>query len=97
MLNGGTFNGKRILGRKTVEAAVKLQVKDIKAYSWRMHIFDEEYTWTCGLGWEINKLNFLSDGTYDHEGLEGAGIFIDPSEDFIFVGFYPDVEWHPEA
>jgi CubicO group peptidase (beta-lactamase class C family) len=97
MLNGGTFNGKRILGRKTVEAAVKPQVKNITAYNWRPHIFDDSYKWTCGLGWELNKHCFLSDGTYDHEGSEGAGLFIDPTENFIFVGFYPDPDYSGEA
>jgi CubicO group peptidase (beta-lactamase class C family) len=97
MLNGGIFKGKRILGRKTVEAAVKPQVKDIKAYNWQPRMFDDSFNWTGGLCWEINKHTFLSDGTYDHEGAEGAGLFIDPKENFIFVGFYPDPEWHGEA
>jgi CubicO group peptidase (beta-lactamase class C family) len=97
MLNKGTFNGRRIMGRKTVEAATKAQIKDITAYNWHPHIFDDSNKWTCGLGWEVNKHSFLSDGTYDHEGAEGAGLFIDPKEEFIFVGFYPDPDWHGEA
>ncbi len=97
MLNGGTFNGNRILGRKTIEAATKPQEKEIKAYNWQPHIFDDSFKWTCGLGWELNKHKFLSDGTYDHEGAEGAGLFIDPKENFIFAGFYPDPDWHGEA
>jgi CubicO group peptidase (beta-lactamase class C family) len=97
MLNGGIYNNKKILGRKTVEAAIKPQIKDIKAYNWRPHLFDDSYNWTCGLGWEINKHEFISNGTYDHEGAEGAGLYIDPTENFIFVGFYPDAEWHGES
>jgi CubicO group peptidase (beta-lactamase class C family) len=97
MLNGGSFNGRRILGRKTIEAAVKPQVKGKRAYNWRPHLYDDSYAWTCGLGWEVNKHSFLSDGTYDHEGSEGVGIFIDPKEQFIFTGFYPDPEYHGEA
>lgn len=97
MLNGGTYNNNRILGRKTIEAAVKPQVRDIKAYNWRPHIYDDSYTWTSGLAWEINKHYFLSDGTYDHEGSEGSGLYIDPKENFIFVGFYPDKDWHGES
>jgi CubicO group peptidase (beta-lactamase class C family) len=97
MLNKGVFNGKRILGRKTVEAAVKPHIRDIKSYNWRPHMFDDSFNWTCGLGWEINKHGFLSHGTFDHEGAEGAGLFIDPTENFIFAGFYPDRDWHGEA
>ncbi len=97
ILNGGTYNNSRLLGRKTVEAAVKPQVKDIQAYNWRPHIFDDSYTWTTGLAWEINKHSFLSDGTYDHEGAEGSGLYIDPKENFIFAGFYPDKDWHGES
>ncbi|MBN1697263.1 MAG: beta-lactamase family protein [Spirochaetales bacterium] len=97
MLNGGSFRGNRLLGRKTVETAVRAQVRDITAYSWRNHIYDESYRWTCGLGWEVNKHNFLPEGTYDHEGSEGVGIFIDPSEQFIFAGFYPAPDYHCES
>ena len=97
MLNGGTYNNKRILGRKTVEAAVKPHIKNKKAYNWQPHLFVDKYKWTCGLAWELNKQHFLSDGVYDHEGAEGAGLYIDPAENFIFVGFYPDTMYHGES
>lgn len=97
MLDGGTSNGKRILGRKTVEAATKPQVKDILGHNWVPRMFDDSFTWTCGLGWELNKHPFLTDGTFDHEGAEGAGLYIDPTERFVFVGFYPSIDWHGES
>jgi CubicO group peptidase (beta-lactamase class C family) len=97
ILNGGTFNGRRVLGRKTVEAATKIQVKEIPAYNWRPHLFDNRYTVTYGLGIEINKHSFLTNGTVDHEGAEGALLFLDPKENFLFAGFFPAVDWHGES
>jgi CubicO group peptidase (beta-lactamase class C family) len=97
MLNNGSFNGARFLGRKTIEAATKAQIKNITGYIWQPHIFTDSFLFSCGLGWEVNKHCFLTEGTYDHEGAEGAGIFIDPKEDFVFIGFYPDVDYHAEA
>lgn len=94
MLDGGTFNGRHILSRKMVEAATKPHFKDIVGHNWMPHMFDDSFTWTAGLGWEINKHSFLTDGIFDHEGAEGAGLFIDPKERFIFVGFYPAPEWY---
>jgi CubicO group peptidase (beta-lactamase class C family) len=97
MLDGGTYNGKRILGRKTVEAATKPQIKDITGHNWLPRMFDDSFTWTCGLGWELNKHSFLTDGTFDHEGAEGAGLFIDPQERFLFAGFYPSIDWRGDS
>jgi CubicO group peptidase (beta-lactamase class C family) len=97
MANGGTFNGVRILGRKTVEAATKPQIKDFPAYNWRTNMFDEGYKWTCGLCWELKKHKFLPDETFDHEGSEGCGLYIDPKENFIFAGFYPSEKWFGES
>jgi CubicO group peptidase (beta-lactamase class C family) len=97
MLDGGTFDGQRILGRKTVEAAIKPQLKDFPANNWRHPMFDSTYKWTCGLGWELNKHPFLPAETFDHEGAEGAGLYVDPTERFIFVGFYPSIEWYGES
>jgi CubicO group peptidase (beta-lactamase class C family) len=89
MLNGGSFNGTRILGRKTVEAAVKLQIDKFPAHNWRVNRFDETYCRSCGLGWEVNYHSFLPDGTFAHEGAGGIGLYMDPKNDFIFSGFYP--------
>ncbi|MBN1430097.1 MAG: beta-lactamase family protein [Anaerolineae bacterium] len=97
MLDGGTFNGQRIIGRKTAEAALKPQIKDFPAHNWMPQMFDNSIKWTCGLGWELNKHPFLTDGTFDHEGAEGAGLYIDPTERFVFVGFYPSIDWHGES
>lgn len=97
MLNGGKFNGKRILGRKTVEAAVKYQVKNYTSYNWEPHLYDLSHKFSVGLCWELGKYTFLPDSTYGHEGAEGAGLFIDPTERFIFLGFYPDMDYHMET
>jgi len=89
MMNGGTFNGNRILGKNTVEAAVKPQIINYPGHNWRIRMFDETFYNTYGLGWELNKHAFLPDGTYDHEGAEGVGLYMDPKNNFIFAGLYP--------
>jgi CubicO group peptidase (beta-lactamase class C family) len=93
MLDGGTVNGRRILGRKTVEAAVKPQIVNYPGHNWRARRFDETYSCTYGLGWELNKHSFLPDGTFDHEGAGGIGLFVDPVNRFVFSGFYPSPEY----
>jgi CubicO group peptidase (beta-lactamase class C family) len=97
MLDGGKFNGKRILGKTSCKAAVRPQIVDINAYNWQAHIFDGCYKKTYGIGWELRRHAFLGERVYDHEGAEGAGLYIDPDEDFIFAGFYPDTEFHLES
>ncbi|MBN2736639.1 MAG: beta-lactamase family protein [Spirochaetales bacterium] len=97
MLSKGTLNNKRILGRKTVEAATRAQIKNIISYCWQPHIYDDSYPVDYGLGWELQKNSFMSPGTFGHEGAEGAALHIDPREEFVFTAFYPDKNYHRET
>ncbi|MBN2533121.1 MAG: beta-lactamase family protein [Spirochaetales bacterium] len=97
MMNGGTFNGKRILGKNTGEAAVKPQIVNYPGHNWRIRMFDETFYCTYGLGWELNKHAFLPDGTFDHEGAEGVGLYMDPQNKFIYAGLYPGEGYCPES
>lgn len=97
LLNGGTLDGARILGRKTVEAGTKYQVKDLISYNWHGHIFNDSHLVSYGLGLEIDKHEFLTNGTYDHEGSGGVLLFMDPVENFCFAGIFSSEEWHGES
>ncbi|MBN2509035.1 MAG: beta-lactamase family protein [Spirochaetales bacterium] len=97
LLNGGILDGVRILGRKTVESGTKTHIKDMKSYNWHGHLFDDSHLVTYGLGLEIDKHKFLTNGTYDHEGAGGVLLFMDPVENFLFAGLYSSEEWHGES
>ncbi len=93
-LNHGTFNGNKILGRKTIEAMTRPQVKSIKAYHWA----DEKLvTYGLGVGLYINN-EFLSPETFGHEGAGYSAWFIDPKEQFIAMYIVPTkLGWIPEG
>lgn len=88
LLNGGEFDGERILSRKTIEVMTADQIahlnKNGKGFSSREGIsfclgfalITEE-----GKGW-----NSKSPGTYEWSGYFNTRYFIDPEEDLIFVG-----------
>lgn len=88
LLNGGTYNGNRILGKKTIEVMTSDQMialnKEGKGYS-------SKPGETYGLGFSlITKegagINAKSPGTYEWGGYFNTKFFIDPAEELIFVG-----------
>ena len=97
LLNGGSLDGVRILGRKTVESGTKKHIKSFKSYNWHGHLFDDSHDVDYGLGLEINKHKFLTDGTFDHEGAGGVLLFVDPKEEFVFAGIFSSQDWHGES
>lgn len=81
LLNGGTFNGKRILGRKTIELMTTNQIGDLEVWD-RGNKF--------GLGFEIvsekghHKIP-SSVGAYEWGGMYYTHYWIDPMEDLIGI------------
>jgi CubicO group peptidase (beta-lactamase class C family) len=93
-MNGGVYNGTKILGRKTVQEMTRNQLSGVPAFHWGKHLTDFRH----GLGW-----GFYCDGsltgpeTYNHQGWGCSYVFVDPVERFIFVLFVADPhEWNPE-
>jgi CubicO group peptidase (beta-lactamase class C family) len=97
LLSGGTFKGARIVGRKTVESGTKAHVKDLVSWNWHGRLFDGCHPVTYGLGLEIDKHRFLTDGTFDHEGAGGILLYLDPKEDFMFAGIFSSTDWHGDS
>lgn len=88
LLNGGAYDRKRILGKKTIEVMTSDQMsllnKEGKGFSQRP---GETY----GLGFSLLTeegagINAKSPGTYEWGGYFNTKFFIDPAAEMIFVG-----------
>ncbi len=87
MLNKGEFNGKKILGRKTVELMTKNQLAE-RVFIWNGHKF--------GLGFELidskaSSEHLWSEGSFRWGGMYYTDYLIDPHENLIML-FYTNVE-----
>jgi CubicO group peptidase (beta-lactamase class C family) len=82
MLNGGTYNGQRLLSRVSVEVATTVQTGDLQAG----HAPGMGY----GLAWAmvrepLGALSYRSVGTFGHGGAFGTEGWVDPKRDMIEV------------
>lgn len=82
MLNGGTYNGRRLLSRQSVQVMTMLYTGELKAG------FTPELGW--GLGWTVVReplgtLELRSIGTFGHGGAFGTEAWVDPKQDPIPV------------
>lgn len=82
MLNGGTYNGRRLLSRQSVNVMTALHTGDLKAG------FTPGLGW--GLGWTVVReplgtLELRSIGTFGHGGAFGTEGWVDPKQDLIQV------------
>jgi CubicO group peptidase (beta-lactamase class C family) len=76
-LNGGTYDGRRLLSRESVRAATSPQTKSI--YSAEKLKTRTSY---YGFGWQVG-----ADGTYGHAGSDGTYAWVDPERDLIGLVF----------
>ena len=67
LLNGGTYQNKRILRKSSVDQATKSQRAEIAAAK------------SYGLGWKTNE----TDGTFSHSGSDGTYVWVDPGRQLI--------------
>lgn len=95
LLNNGTYEGKRIIGRKAVEKMSSFYLTgDVKDYCWNAGGVPRLY----GLGPDMryNLATFYTKGSYFHEGAGACCLIIDPFEKLVaswFVPFTNDA-WH---
>ena len=96
MLNKGTFNGTRILGRKSVEKMTTLQVS-LPDYCWGAN----GRTRYHGVGFDMRRGHefSFSEGTYMHEGAGSCALYIDPVEELVAAWIVPFAKdgWHSRA
>lgn len=96
LLNGGTFEGQRILRRKSVDLLTRRHLFNVPAYHWGGQIKDKGHA--LGFDLAINNLTFESEGTFQLEGAGRSGFFVDPVEKLIVVLFVPSIySWVPES
>jgi CubicO group peptidase (beta-lactamase class C family) len=84
ILNGGEFNGHRILGRKTVDLMCRNQVKDLRGeigFGLAFDNFRPEYA----------HESIASPGSLRWGGMFGTDYIIDPKEDLILL-FYINLQ-----
>lgn len=100
MLGNGTFNGVRVLGRKTVEKMTTVSIHNIPNYGWGANDPDRSY----GIGVDMRKgpAWSYSPGTFGHEGAGFSSLCMDPMENlcaawfvpFAKEGFFPRALWN---
>lgn len=97
MLGMGTWNGVRILGRKTVEKMTASSLFQVPDYCWGANEPDRKYA--IGFDRREGSGFHYSKGTYMHEGSGSCSLVIDPQEQLAaawFVPFRPG-EWYAEG
>ena len=76
LLNGGVYNGKQILGRRTIELMTSPQI----------NMGNDDF----GLGFSLTskksaQLNVVSEGTFAWGGYYGTSYFVDPKEKLVVL------------
>lgn len=91
-LQGGTVDGRRILGRRTIEAMLSVHVQ-VPAFHWGDRHPDMRY----GLGICPARHALIRPGAvWGHEGASRADWWFDPSADFCAAWFLPTrLDWDP--
>ncbi|MDR0961189.1 MAG: beta-lactamase family protein [Mediterranea sp.] len=88
ILNGGTFNGKRILGRRTIEVMAKNQIKAPAelADNFRFGLGFQIYQGKSD-NWEVRRDDspMVSGGALSWGGFANTDYIIDPSENMIIL------------
>lgn len=94
MLDGGSFNGKQLLGRRMVGEMVTNQLAGVFGKPWGRMVPKFDY----GLGWSLSVGDLCSPGSFGHEGSGRSLLCIDPAERLVFVCFAPSpIDWVPES
>ncbi|WP_410769987.1 serine hydrolase domain-containing protein [Fontibacillus sp. BL9] len=94
LLDGGSFNGHTLLGRRMVQNMVSNQLKNIPSTCWGEKMQD----YPMSLGFNLNHNDICSPGTFSHEGFGHSGLYVDPRERLVYVFFVPSqAGWVPEA
>lgn len=87
LLNGGSFNGKRILGRKTVELMIKNQLGG------------DDNSFGFGLGFEIANRNkeletLASMGSFSWSGMFKTFYLCDPQENMAILLYWNGIDYY---
>jgi Beta-lactamase class C and other penicillin binding proteins len=96
MMLTGSYNGKRILSRKSIELIKRDQFpKGVPAYNWGGDIKKFHFGLSSSLSFPVD---FFAPSAYMHEGAGRCALMVDPVEQLVVVFFVPSiVDWVPES
>jgi CubicO group peptidase (beta-lactamase class C family) len=91
--DGGTAGGRRILGKRTLEAMRTVQVQ-VEAFHWGDRFGD----WRFGLGLEPARHPLIAPGAvWGHEGSGRCSWWFSPADDFVAAWTLPTtLDWDPD-
>ena len=97
VIQGGTLDGVRIIGRKAAEKMTSRALFNIPNRCWGADEADRGY----GIGFDMRDgpAFTFSPGTYSHEGAGACALYMDPKEELVAAWIVPFVgnEWYPKA
>jgi CubicO group peptidase (beta-lactamase class C family) len=97
LLNKGTLNGVRIIGRKALEKMTARAIFNTRDNCWNANNPDRIF----GIGFDMRQgMGYTySPGTFNHEGAGASGLYIDPAEGLAAAWFVPikGEGWHAES
>jgi CubicO group peptidase (beta-lactamase class C family) len=96
LLNKGSANGNRIIGRKALEKITARALYDVPDFCWGADTRDRVY----GIGFDMRQgpAFTYSQGTFMHEGAGACGLVMDPQEEMAAAWFVPFINgWHHEG
>jgi CubicO group peptidase (beta-lactamase class C family) len=88
ILNGGTFNNHRILGRRTLEVIAKDQLTNVAGVEKDFHFgLGFQIYSGAGAAWEVNRgaSPMVSAGSLSWGGMANTDYIIDPKENMIIL------------
>ncbi|TFE29429.1 serine hydrolase domain-containing protein [Cohnella luojiensis] len=97
LLNDGSYNGRRVLSRKSIERMTRnhFEGRQLFAYHWGSKISALSYGMGPGV---VAENEWMSEGSYGHEGAGRCKLMIDPKLNAVIVYFVPtNLDWVPES
>ncbi|MNP67642.1 hypothetical protein D3C76_1634980 [compost metagenome] len=96
LLNKGTYNGARIISRKSCEMLTRVQYPGgLPAFHWGDQVKDSEFALSSSLGRVYDP---FKPNTFYHEGAGRCALMVDPDEELVVIFFVPsNVDWVPES
>jgi CubicO group peptidase (beta-lactamase class C family) len=100
ILNNGTYNGKRVIGRKALEALARVHVgPEIKSYCWGAPGIYRPHGLGPDVFVESNDSMLITPGCIGHEGAGTCALMIDLKENFVaaWTAQFHDNDWYSHA
>lgn len=100
LVNQGTYNGKRIIGRKALEAMARVHTSpSVVDFCWGAKGVHRPYGLGPDVFMESNKSQLITPGVFSHEGFGTCCLAVDVKEQFVAVwsAQFFDGDWYAHA